>query len=189
MKSVKFLSCFCLGIVAWIGSAFGAENCNFRRGDVNGDNVVNLTDVIVLNGYLGNTNITSTSNTLRLRAADVDNDNDVDGQDVVFLQDFLFSGGPQPPPPFAVAGLDPDCTVFIRGDANGDGRVNSLDPQRIVDHIFFMNPLCVLASGDANGDGGGLDSSDAAFVIDFLQGQNAGMKAPFPRAGILCDCP
>lgn len=61
----------------------------FKRGDVNGDNIVNVSDVIYLNNYLyrGGPSIHC------MDAADFNNDGQVAGADSAFLLDCLFNGG------------------------------------------------------------------------------------------------
>ena len=59
-------------------------------------------------------------------------------------------------------------TTFIRGDANGDGNINSADVSYIINYLFVggpaPNPLWV---GDANSDGN-INSADAAYLINYL---------------------
>jgi hypothetical protein len=82
----------------------------FRRGDVNGDGAVNISDVQGILTYLFN----GASRPQCFAAADLRTPPEVDGCDVANFNDlprvdvsfcinilmFLFRGGPQPPPPF-----------------------------------------------------------------------------------------
>jgi len=59
-------------------------------------------------------------------------------------------------------------STFIRGDANGDGKINSADVSYLINYLFVggpaPNPLWV---GDANSDGN-INSADAAYLINYL---------------------
>ena len=68
----------------------------------------------------------------------------------------------------AIVNILPDGTFFIRGDSNGDGKVNISDPQATLNYLFVNGgpPRCFDAA-DANDDGK-LDVSDPVRVIDLL---------------------
>lgn len=183
-KSRRQLSLLTFVISFSTAAVCSAGVCDFIRGDANGDGRVDIADVVTINSYLSDTNITSTNHTVKIIAADVDNDNDMDAADASYLLNYLFYGGPAPRPPFPVAGPDPDCPVFIRGDANGDGRVNDLDTQWIADAVFGEAVICVFGAGDANHDGY-INLADAAYLISYLHRGGPSPAPPFPRAG--CD--
>jgi surface protein len=60
---------------------------NFLRGDVNGDNQVNISDAIVLINYISNGN-----GNINLDAANVNNDNQVNITDAIMLINFISNG-------------------------------------------------------------------------------------------------
>jgi hypothetical protein len=187
MKIYKLL--LVSGMLLWSQACLWAavspcSGCNFKRGDVDNNGSVNNTDVINIYNYVNGLSATIP----RLIAADVDDDGDVDETDGDYLAAYLFSGGPQPPAPFASVGADPNCPVFLRGDANGNGQVTSADATFINNYLFSGGAApCVLASADANGDGS-VNGSDATFINNFVAGGSQ-PKAPFPAPGIGCNCP
>lgn len=73
--------------------------------------------------------------------------------------------------------------VFIRGDANADGRVDNSDQIKILDWLFkgASAPPCMDAA-DANDDGG-VDMSDSKYISGFLFLGSAAPKPPFPAMG------
>lgn len=76
----------------------------FVRGDVNGDKVVTTGDL----NDLGNRLFQTPWLALPCESAgDFDDDGDVDGWDWSALSAFIFTGGPQPRPPFPDCGEDP----------------------------------------------------------------------------------
>ncbi len=81
--------------------AFQAVGRYFIRGDVNGDQGVNIADSIGILVFLfGNADWDC------LAALDVNDDSLINVSDVVFLLVFLFNDGPTPPEPFFTPGLD-----------------------------------------------------------------------------------
>jgi hypothetical protein len=80
--------------------------------------------------------------------------------------------------------LNPVVTSdFLRGDANGDARVNVADAIWIIYELFINGPAstCPIAK-DANSDGA-YDLGDPTYIINyrFLEGAEPG--APFPGCG------
>lgn len=74
----------------------------FRRGDVNTDEALNVSDVVHL------VQATSTDWSLPCAdAADVDDNGELNAWDVLSLLEYLFLNGSEPPPPFVTPGLDP----------------------------------------------------------------------------------
>jgi hypothetical protein len=83
------------------------QGTSFHRGDSNQDGILDLTDAIVVLGFLFFGGTTPTC----IESANVDNDADVDITDPVLILNFLFLGGspPAPPgPPGSSCGHDPE---------------------------------------------------------------------------------
>jgi predicted GH43/DUF377 family glycosyl hydrolase len=72
---------------------------DFRRGDCNGDEVVDISDAVCTLNWL----FLGAAKPPCLAATNTNGDDDADVSDAVFLLAHLFSGGPAPVPPF------PDC--------------------------------------------------------------------------------
>lgn len=51
----------------------------------------------------------------------------INGEDIVYLINYLFIAGPRPTP-------------LCRGDANGDGRINSADVGYLINYLFVQGP-------------------------------------------------
>lgn len=85
----------------------------FRRGDVNADGSVNITDPVILFLYLFQAGTVGCAD-----AADSNDDGSLNISDAVFLLNYLFRDGDVPPPPFEELGEDPepadglDCERF-----------------------------------------------------------------------------
>lgn len=75
----------------------------FRRGFINGDAVLDLSDAIGIFEYL----FLGVSPPACLKAVDVNDDSLADLTDGVFLLEYQFLGRSAPPPPFAECGTDP----------------------------------------------------------------------------------
>jgi ankyrin repeat protein len=57
---------------------------------------------------------------------------------------------------------------LLRGDANGDGVINSADVSYLINYLFVNGPVPnPLAAGDANCDGN-INSADVAYLINYL---------------------
>jgi hypothetical protein len=81
--------------------------------------------------------------------------------------------------------LQPDFggAVFVRGDANGDGRLNVTDPLLILRQLFqggIASPCARAADPD---DSGALDLGDAVYVLQYLFRSGAAPPAPYPECG------
>lgn len=88
------------------GPAVAAASVAFHRGDLNDDGVSNLTDAVMILGYL----FLGEGDPSCLEAADIDDDGEVNLTDAVGLLVHLFSGGPppaRPGPPGYPCGYDP----------------------------------------------------------------------------------
>ncbi|MCZ6794077.1 MAG: dockerin type I domain-containing protein, partial [Planctomycetota bacterium] len=82
------------------------EPPDFRRGDVDGDGRINMTDATRLaNMVLGSAE--PPGGQPNRDAWDVDDNGEVDFADAIWLLRFLFEGGPPPLDPFVAAGQDP----------------------------------------------------------------------------------
>jgi len=75
----------------------------FLRGDVNGDGSIDLSDPILLLGWL----FSSAAPLACDDAGDVNDDGALDLSDPISLLGYLFSGGPPPAPPWPSPGIDP----------------------------------------------------------------------------------
>lgn len=81
----------------------GPESPPFRRGDVNDDGRVNLSDaVVILQNLFGGAVTLSCDD-----AADTDDDGDILLTDAIRLLGYLFQNGEAPPPPGVACGEDP----------------------------------------------------------------------------------
>ncbi len=164
----------------------------FRRGDANGDGRVDLSDSVVISNLIQGAGAAAC-----LDAADVNDDGAVNTIDRTTLLDWLYNGGraPAAPGPFS-AGADPTAdslgcgsssnlgglvasvTRFVRGDANGDGKVDQSDAIAISTHLNSGTPLRCLDAADANDDGF-VTAKDAAAI------ESALFSAPNPAIGVL----
>ncbi|MBN1459430.1 MAG: dockerin type I repeat-containing protein [Armatimonadetes bacterium] len=100
-----------LMVLAWQDGADAQSQ--FRRGDINADGEVNVTDPVALLDYL----FAATDAPPCKDAADVNDDGKVEISDPVRLLGFLFLGLERPPDPFTACGVDStgdelDCTTF-----------------------------------------------------------------------------
>ncbi|HNR98169.1 MAG TPA: dockerin type I repeat-containing protein [Planctomycetota bacterium] len=76
----------------------------------------------------------------------------------------------------------PPAPSFIRGDANGDGRIDLSDAVTILRFLFAAAPTDCGDALDAN-DSGRVDVADAVYVLAYLFGAGPPPPAPFPRHG------
>lgn len=89
----------------------------YRRGDVNNDTVLNISDpsALLANLFKGGPAPTCAA------AADSDDSGTLDIADAIYLFKYLFGGGPAPPSPFLTCGFDPgsplECPAAICVDA------------------------------------------------------------------------
>ena len=82
----------------------------FRRGEVNEDERVDLSDAIAILGWLFLGGRVPRCED----AADTNDSGRVDLSDGVYLLGHLFLGGPEPPAPFSDPGLDPTPDELAR---------------------------------------------------------------------------
>jgi hypothetical protein len=71
---------------------------------------------------------------------------------------------------------------FVRGDANGDGRVNLSDAIRSLYYVFGLSQVACADAVDANDDGAA-DIADPIYVLEYLFGSGPPPAPPFPRPG------
>lgn len=77
----------------------------------------------------------------------------------------------------------PDILVFIRGDSNGDGAVDTSDALATLGYLFQgADPVHCLDAADVNDDGA-LDISDAIGELQHLFLGGPPPPAPYPEAG------
>ncbi len=73
---------------------------------------------------------------------------------------------------------------FLRGDSNSDGVVDISDAVNILNVLFTgQGEIKCDDAGDANDDGS-VDISDGVYILNYLFAGGAGIKEPYPRAGI-----
>ncbi len=103
------------------GSVLGA---GFKRGEVNGDSRVNVSDAVQVLRHLF-----QAKPMLCLDAADYNDDGSVDVADAIGLLGFLFGGTARPPEPFTRCGPDPtaDDLDCIAASCYGPGVIFLID--------------------------------------------------------------
>lgn len=113
----KLGSFFCLLLILFL-VASTSWSANFLCGDANGDNNLNLSDVIFLANYL-----LKGGPTPELLASDVDGNQQINLADVIYLANYLFKSGPAPTCPEGAMvkgkvylnGVSPCCNLYICG--------------------------------------------------------------------------
>jgi hypothetical protein len=107
--------------------AVSGPSIAFRRGDVNSDGVVDISDPItVLSSLFQDPDRRIPC----LEAADANGDRELDISDGLYLLSFLFLGTAPPPPPFEECGVDPGDSGL--GCEEFSGCIPVLDPGWIV---------------------------------------------------------
>lgn len=97
------LAVSCLAGVFFCRGELGAQEVFFKRGDVNEDGKLDLSDAIFIVQRLFVIN----EEFACLDSADATDDGLVDVTDVIKIAGYLFMGAAEPPPPFSECGLDP----------------------------------------------------------------------------------
>ena len=72
--------------------------------------------------------------------------------------------------------------VFLRGDANGDGRVDIADPVMILLHLFKDYTIPCQKAADADDDGK-IRVNDAQYLLNYLFLGGRAIPPPFPQPG------
>ena len=90
-------------------------------------------------------------------------------------------------PPLSCPGVGvPDCTVFLRGDSNGDGRFDISDAMTVLGLLFLGEPETILCEDAADAeDDGALLITDAVYILNYLF--LGGPALPGPRDGCATD--
>ncbi|MFH1688342.1 MAG: hypothetical protein ABIE70_12580 [bacterium] len=133
---------------------------NYIHGDVDGNTIVNLSDVIYLSNYVNSGGpapmcyLPQTA-PLYYPCADIDGDCDIDNFDVACY------GDPECPKNYCPAYPPPSGTIYV-------------------DLAFVINGTCCLTRGDINHDNLGPDIADLVFLVNYMF--NGG---PVPQ----CDVP
>ena len=122
---------------------------------------------------------------------DANSDGEVDQSDAIFLFRNLFLDGPPPGLGFDCIPL-PGCgevcegppVLFQRGDVNGSGRVNIVDPVDLLIFMFRGDPVVVCEkAADANDDNQ-LDTTDAFVLLELIFLLGAPPAAPYLQCGV-----
>jgi hypothetical protein len=83
----------------------------------------------------------------------------------------------------AVLGIVGDQTFFLRGDADGDAKVNVTDAVRTLGALFLgAFHLDCEDAADANDDGA-VNVTDAVYTLNYLFLRGTAIPAPHPAAG------
>ena len=151
----------------------------FVRGDADGDTLITMNDSTVLLDYLFQGGSIEC-----VAAGDANGDGIVLNDDSIYILNFLNLTGPAPPAPYPLVGLAATalpCEIpqgaFIRGDVNGDGRIDANDVSVIQ---LFLNGGATLPcedAADANDDGV-ISLSDTLVILNTA----AGGGGPLPPA-------
>ena len=73
--------------------------------------------------------------------------------------------------------------IFIRGDANDDGKLDLADAIWIINDLFHEGPSGVCPDASDGNDDEHLDASDAIYLIDYLFRGQMSPSNPFPSCG------
>jgi len=71
---------------------------------------------------------------------------------------------------------------FVRGDANGDGRVTREDWTQVCYQVHRNKPLACGATGDVDGDSD-VDTADLSYLRGFISGTGPAPQGPYPTPG------
>ena len=104
MRRMTLLLSFSACLVLWLGSTVQAQDVQtFRRGDVDADGSVDLSDVFK---FLNVTFLGAPAAVDCDKAYDFDGDGDRDTADAIYMLEYQFTGGPNPPGPFGDCGVE-----------------------------------------------------------------------------------
>lgn len=200
-------------VIAW--GSVAAQEAHFKRGDANQDDVVNTTDLGVIGDALsrfirGDANIDGQvtladaavigSMLPQFKRGDANQDDAVNLTDSIYLNNYLFQGGPAPP-------------CMDAADVNDDGSVNNSDPIYLnnwlykggpappppgpstcsydptEDTVSCLNTWCVEADQGCKDaadldDSGTLEITDYNYLILWLFHGGPAPQPPFPDCGV-----
>jgi hypothetical protein len=71
---------------------------------------------------------------------------------------------------------------FIRGDADGDGKVNVTDAVAVLSHLFRGAQVSCEDAADAD-DGGSVNVTDVVRILSFLFERGTALSQPYPVGG------
>jgi hypothetical protein len=100
---------------------------------------------------------------------------------IILTQDQVFVPDDIGPPESARGGIGGPGS-FVRGDADGNSRLNVLDPLRILRHLFAGQRLACEDHGDVD-DSGAVNVTDAIVLLGYLFQRGSPPPAPFPAPG------
>lgn len=160
-----------LWLSPWLNPLW-SQSSDFIRGDAGGDGIVDVDDATLITEFLFSGATINCDD-----AADANDDGVISNQDAIFVLAFVTTGGPPPPSP-GPRGCGPDPTAdalgcnsyscpFIRGDADGNGFVDTNDATAISNFLFAGGPMPCLDAGDANDDGV-VTNQDSIYLLAFL---------------------
>jgi hypothetical protein len=177
----------------------GPDSVGFLRGDVDGDFDVDDDDLAYLDAFLYQSGDAPPC----MRAADLDLDERISIMDLVILTNFLDDNGivdslpppfpecgAEPHPPSALLPCDADCcnsadrVMFIRGDLDADGDIDSTDLDLLWAFAFDANfHVACLKAADLDLDGR-IDIVDWAILTGYLDGVIDSLLQPWPECGV-----
>ncbi len=132
-RLAKTLAFACVVVsIFWTRAEVRAD---FRRGDVNRDNAVNISDAI----FHLMVQFRSGGDFACLDAADADDDGELNLADATTILEFLFGGGAIPAPSAATSGPDPTCDSLDCGDSP------SVSPAVVISEIHYNDATNDLA--------------------------------------------
>ncbi len=175
---------------------------SFLRGDANRDGRVDISDIIHIGmaidqpnpppGRRGETRLISPC----WDAADANDDGHIDINDAIAIISAKFGGNGTLPAPYPLAGTDPTSdglgcdsyqaaswTLFLRGDANNDLRVDISDASFIQNHVSRSGPAPKCPDAADVNDDGQVTAADAEAILNFKFKGGVPPKAPYPDLG------
>jgi hypothetical protein len=175
-------------VLAFVGMRTPPLDAQFIRGDANCDGCVSLRDGYDIAAllFMGVPLPCACPD-----ATDADDNGVVDVADSVYILAFVAAGGPAPPLPFPLCGVDPTpdglacpgyppCPLFKRGDADCDGCVSAMDATYLSAFLFMAGPPpCCMEAADANDDGL-VTVADTIFILDYCTLGGPAPPAPGP---------
>jgi hypothetical protein len=157
MKKRNSLAAWALAVICFAGIISCGDNAMgqdvfFRRGDVNEDGTMDLSDAVFIIERL----FVVQEPIVCSDSADATDDGVVDVSDVVKITAYLFLGFEPPPPPFSECGLDPTedelgCESFAPCDSDEPSCIDETIAEGLVGEIDFKDGLsiCLPAGGAA----------------------------------------